>query len=98
VNQKQKELCNTYINHLRNPRWAYKNGVFRVTRAEGEEIASLLQSMLDEIDGHTPQAITLRDQFAIAIAGGFAANTERSALSMASAYEWADLALKGRGQ
>jgi hypothetical protein len=97
VNQEQRANCKVLIDGLRNPLGADTEGSFVITRHEVNMIIDMLQCMLEEIDSK-PETITLRDQFAIAIAGGFAANTERSALSMASAYEWADLALKGRGQ
>jgi hypothetical protein len=61
-------------------------------------IIDMLQSMLDEIDSQPTHAITLRDQFAIAIASGFMTNGGYKSSVLEQVYKWADLAMKGRDQ
>lgn len=95
MNQEQRDNCKVLIDGLRNPLGADTEGSFVITRHEVNMIIDMLQCMLDEIDSK-PQAITLRDQFAIAIAGGFMTNGGYKSSVLEQVYEWADLAMKGR--
>jgi 5'-deoxynucleotidase YfbR-like HD superfamily hydrolase len=100
VNQEQKEYLSEVIDCLLNPVSPEEPRALWLSSTEAKRLAEAMQSMLDRIDEiEASQAITLRDQFAIAIAGGVAADPNAvSSVAMLQVYAWADEALKGRGQ
>jgi hypothetical protein len=98
VNQEQREQCEIAIEGLRDP-FEDDLGFVRFCPEYCNQLALMMQSMLDRIDElEASQAITLRDQFAIAIASGFMTNGGYKSSVLEQVYNWADAAMKGRGQ
>jgi hypothetical protein len=98
VNQEQREYLSEVIDCLLNPVSPEDpRGSVWLSSTDAKRLGESMQSMLDEIDAK-PEAITLRDQFAVAISGGLMTNGGYKSSVLEQVYKWADIAMKGRDQ